>query len=456
MTLYTLAWLVGGLATLSTAAIILQSPLKPRWKVAILAAVALCIAFFVVPQQNPWVVFLGLLAFNIGVRPLKSASASGRSALVSVALAAVAVFAAGLYLSDDPSAYTGSLVADIRANVARRWEQIVDESARLTDSLGVTVRPASKAAEPAPPPKRSVRRNLARIRELLLPVDCRDILSAVDELDVRIAEMQKTVVKAEGERVRHPDEAEKYDARIAEIKARKATLEQARAEQAALVIANLRDIGLSLPGNAAERCVFPVNVESLIDNAVVAKDIAVVVENLGRFLDSEDLATAKRYFGMYLVMIDVQAECFRQYLEKSEDGEWRRGINDILRDAEAAARSDEANAAQPRFKEAEREIFRHNAETNRRTIEAGRAYLDLLRQHEEIIRGKLREAERIREVAQSSWNTVSLASDLRDIVKTSHEAFESLLSLELPPLALFDDAALQAEFDAITRKLKKD
>jgi hypothetical protein len=93
---------------------------------------------------------------------------------------------------------------------------------------------------------------------------------------------------------------------------------------------------------------------------------------------------------------------------------------------------------------------------NKKTIEAATAYLNLLKQFEEIIRGKLREAERVREVAQSSWNTVSLASDLKEIVKTSHEAFEALLSLELPPLALFDDSALQAEFDAITRKLRKE
>ena len=219
---------------------------------------------------------------------------------------------------------------------------------------------------------------------------------------------------------------------------------------------NLRSIGLNMPGSAAERCIFPVNVETLIDNAVVAKDIAVVVENLGRFLNSEDLETAKRYFGMYLVMIDVQAEGFRQYLEKSEDGEWRKGINEILRGAEAAVKSDTANAAQTRFTDHEREIFRKNAAMNKKTIEAATAYLNLLKQYEEIIRGKLREAERVREVAQSSWNTVSLASDLKEIVKTSHEAFEALLSLELPPLALFDDSALQAEFDAITRKLRKE
>ena len=124
--------------------------------------------------------------------------------------------------------------------------------------------------------------------------------------------------------------------------------------------------------------------------------------------------------------------------------------------AETAVKSDTANASQTRFTDHEREIFRKNAAMNKKTIEAAKAYLDLLKQHEDIIRGKLREAERVREVAQSSWNTVSLASDLKEIVKTNHEAFEALLSLELPPLALFDDSALQAEFDAITRKLRKE
>jgi hypothetical protein len=211
-----------------------------------------------------------------------------------------------------------------------------------------------------------------------------------------------------------------------------------------------------MPGDAAERCIFPINVATLIDNAVVAKDIAVVVENLGHFVDSKDISTARRYFGMYLVMIDVQIEGYRKYLQKSENGEWSKGINGILRKAESAMKSDTAKAAQTRFDEKQRETFRKNAERNAKTIEAAKAYLDLLKQHEEIIRGKLLEAERVREVVHSSWITVNLASELMATIKTSQEAFEAMLSLELPPLELFDDEALQAQFNDITRQLRKD
>ncbi len=452
MNWYAIAWIVGGLVTLSTFSIILRARLSDVGKAVLALVVALTALVFIVPKKNPLAVFLGLLLLNASVRPLLMRSGSVIATLASL-LASVAVIAAGSVLfSPDTFEYSGNIVADIQANVSKRWEKIVAECESVVEDYQRTVKPGAKPKAP----KKSERRQLDRVRELLLPLNCHDLLATVDDLDRRIAATQKEIVKAEGARVRHPDEAEKYDARIEAVKEKKSKLEAERANQAQKVLDNLRNVGLNMPGSAAERCIFPVNVEKLIDNAIVAKDIAVVVENLGRFLDAEDLETAKRYFGMYLVMIDVQTEGFRQYLEKSENGEWRKGINEILRGAEAAVKSDTANAAQGRFTDHEREIFRKNAAMNKKTVEAATAYLDLLKQHEDIIRGKLREAERVREVAQSSWNTVSLASDLKEIVKTSHEAFEALLSLELPPLALFDDSALQAEFDAITKKLRKE
>ena len=452
MVIYALSWIIGGLVTLSTVSIICRAHLSSVGKAILCGIVAAAILLFVLPEKNPLIILAGHVLLNVGVRPLQMRTPSIILSLVALLVSVCAVVAVNTYFAEGGAGYSGNIVADIQSNVAKRWEKIVAECGSAVDVYQKQAKPGAKPKAP----DRSTRKQLDRVRELLLPVDCHDLLAVVDDLDKRIAETQQDIVKAEGERVRHPDEAEKYDLRINDIKDKKAKLEAERANQAAKVMENLRSIGLNMPGSAAERCIFPVNVETLIDNAVVAKDIAVVVENLGRFLNSDDLTTAKRYFGMYLVMIDVQAEGFRQYLEKSEDGEWRKGINEILRGAEDAVKSDTANAAQTRFTDHEREIFRKNASMNKKTIEAATAYLNLLKQHEDIIRGKLREAERVREVAQSSWNTVSLASDLKEIVKTSHEAFEALLSLELPPLVLFDDSALQAEFDAITRKLRKE
>lgn len=451
MNWYAIAWILGGLVTLSTVSIILRANLSSIGKAILCGVVAAAALLFILPEKNPLLVFGGFVLLNAGVRPLQMRVPSIVLAITALLASVCVVAGVNTYFSEGRTEYSGDIVADVQANVANRWEKIVAECGGLVD-VYIKMKPGDSPR----PPKRSQRKNLDRVRQLLLPIDSHDLLAAVDDLDRRIAETQKEIVKAEGERVRHPDQAEKYDARINAVRDKKAKLEAERANQAAKVMESLRSVGLNMPGSAAERCIFPVNVESLIDNAIVAKDIAVVVENLGRFMNSDDLSTVQRYFGMYLAMIDVQTEGFRQYLNKSENGEWRKGINNILRGAEAAVRSDTANAAQTRFTDKEREIFRRNAETNKKTIEAAKAYLELLKQHEEIIRGKLRDAERVREVAQSSLTTVTLASDLKEIAKTSNEAFQALLSLELPPLALFDDAALQAEFDAITKKLRKE
>lgn len=450
------AWIAGGLSMLQTLWMVGHSRMFPLWKGIVYALIAGVVLLYVVPQANPWLVFLSLAAFNVGVRPLDAREPSALAALLSLGLTLAVVVAGNLLLDGDAVAYGGDLGACVRQNVAGRWEKIVAGSVRAVEKMRLETRSASKAGKPAPGPSKAARKELRKVRELLLPVDCEDILAAVDDLDAKIERVQKELVEAEGARVRHPEEAGKYDARVEAVRAKKASLETERGVQAAKVMENLRGMGLNIPGDAADRCLFPVNVETLIDNAIVAKDIAEVVEQLGRFMASEDLETAKRYFGMYLVMIEVQAESYRMYLEKSENGEWRQGITSIRKNAEAAALSDEAMSKQARFKDNEREIFRKNAATNRKTVEAADAYLDMLRQHETVIRGKLAEAERIREVAQSSWTTVNLASDLLAIVKTSNEAFQALLSLELPPLMLFDDTALQAEFDAITRKLRKE
>ncbi len=452
MNWFALAWILGGLVTMSTFSIILRARISEVGRGVLAVMVSLAILAFVVPMKNPLTIFLCLLVINAGVRPLLMHSGSILLTLGSLLASIAVVGAASFLVTPDTFEYSGNLVADIQVNVAKRWEKIVSESGLVVDKIAKDTRPVTKSK----PPTRGMRRQLERVRELLLPVDCHDILAAVDELDGRIAATQMEIVKAEGDRISHPEAAGKFDARIEAVKEKKANFEAERAKQAGKVIENLRKIGLNLPGNAAERCIFPVNVETLIDNAIVAKDIAVVVENLGHFVDSKDISTARRYFGMYLVMIDVQIEGYRKYLQKSENGEWSKGINGILRKAESAMKSDTAKAAQTRFDEKQRETFRKNAERNAKTIEAAKAYLDLLKQHEEIIRGKLLEAERVREVVHSSWITVNLASELMATIKTSQEAFEAMLSLELPPLELFDDEALQAQFNDITRQLRKD
>ena len=89
------------------------------------------------------------------------------------------------------------------------------------------------------------------------------------------------------------------------------------------------------------------------------------------------------------------------------------------------------------------------------TLNAVAAYVKILDQHESIIQAKADDAARMLRVAENSYATVSLAGDFLALVKSSQDSFDALLQLQLPPIEIFNDAALQTEFMALTKKLKE-
>ena len=88
------------------------------------------------------------------------------------------------------------------------------------------------------------------------------------------------------------------------------------------------------------------------------------------------------------------------------------------------------------------------------TQQAVDAYVKVLDWHEEVIARKAEDAARMLTVARSSLATVTLAGDFLSLVQTAEDTFDALLQLELPPLEIFDNTALQAEFSALTEKLR--
>nr|MBO6294363.1 hypothetical protein [Schwartzia sp. (in: firmicutes)] len=238
--MYALAWILGAAIALNALSTILRARLSRLGKTILCVAEIAAIAIFVVPQTNPLAVLASFVLLAVGVRALRTKLPFVPVPMAAVLASVAAVAVLGTYCSPETVEYSGNVVEGVRKNVAGRWERIVEECDRVVDVYRKRAVPGAKPAAPG----RSERKRLAHIRELLLPVDCRQILSAVDDLDKRIAETNDELVRAEGARIRHPDEPEKYDARIAAVKLKKEALEKERAVQASKVQETLRSIGL--------------------------------------------------------------------------------------------------------------------------------------------------------------------------------------------------------------------
>ena len=300
-----------------------------------------------------------------------------------------------------------------------------------------------------------IRAQLERVRELLLSTDAQEILEDVDELDEEISGMEEEIREVQKDRqLAEAGDREDYTKKLDELAGKKAALQDRRREAAAKVCAELRAIGLNVGGKAAEDCLFTANFGDIIDGVVVSKNVSVVVDNLRELMAVGDVTASRRYYGMYLVLVDVQIACFEDYLQKSRGGTWRGRLNRMRDDAVALRDRAQAAIAAQNYLPGQDANLAQSLRQNGDTLKAIDAYLKVLDAHEAVIAEKLATAQKIREVIEISYETLILAGDFIQFAKSSQDLFDSLQQLDLPPIEMFNDAAIQQEFVEITKKLK--
>ena len=357
---------------------------------------------------------------------------------------------------------TCKIVDDVKASVKSGWKKLEKYSDKIaalreerknlpaTSSWTKLWCDTNKSDQDA-----KIRKQLGRVRELLLSTNAQKILEDVDDIDEEIASIEEDIREAQKER-QLADEADKdgYTKKLDELAGKKAALQKRRREEAAKVCAELKALGLNVGGKAAEECLFTANLGDIIDGVIVSKNVAVVVENLRELMMVGDVMASRRYYGMYLVLVDVQIACFEDYLEKSRGGTWRGKLERMREDAIALRERAQAALASENYLPGQDAHLAQSARQNEATLKAIDAYLKVLDSHEAVIAEKLATAQKVREVIAISYETLNLAGDFIQFAKSSQDLFNSLEQLTLPPIELFNDAAIQQEFVEITKKLK--
>ena len=359
---------------------------------------------------------------------------------------------------------TSKILDDVKASVKSGWKKLEKYSDKIAELREERKRlpetsswkklwcDTNKSDQDA-----KIRKQLGRVRELLLSTNAQKILKEVDELDEDIAEVEEDIRKAQAER-QLADEGDKadYAKKIDTLFGKKSALQKRRREEAAKVCAELKALGLNVGGNAAAECLFTANLGDIIDGVIVSKNVAVVVENLRELMMVGDVTASRRYYGMYLVLVDVQIACFEDYLEKSRGGIWRGKLERMREDAIALRERAQAALATESFLPGQDAHLAQSTRQNTATLKAIDAYLKVLDSHEAVIAEKLATARKVREVIAISYETLNLAGDFIQFAKSNQDLFKSLEQLTLPPIELFNDAAIQQEFIEITKKLKED
>ncbi len=300
---------------------------------------------------------------------------------------------------------------------------------------------------------KAIAHHLEEGRRLLLSENAVTILAQCDKVDGKMAEVSRELEKIRAEKVTNPSRLRKLSRRERKQVANLEKLEREREKARKAAAAEIRAVGLKVDDATIDAFLSNVAANTLIDNAVVAGNVRAAVDRLQSLMRDDDIETSRKYFGMYIVLVDIQLECFRQFLEENEE-KWIAGVDRILKEARAARKTAERNAKDSSFSEEQRAIFISNVSANDAVIGAATAYRRMLADQAAAVEEKRVLTEKIRETAQNSYDTVRVAGDFAELVRAGRTTFDAIIGMELPPLSVPADSALLGEFAEITRRLR--
>lgn len=348
------------------------------------------------------------------------------------------------------------IVEDIKGNVRDNWRKVAEHCQQIQKLDAELPNLPDKAwfSTDKQDQLEKIRGYQQRIREELLSVDTRKILEKAEKLAKKIASKKQEIVELKEERgFAPPEKQKKFDA---SIQKKQEELQRLTAEHAAeleKVKKELDAIGLHAKGGNLNVLLAMADRADIIDTVIVAKGIGEILGSLREVLKDGDALSAKRYYGVYVALVDVHIFCYEQYLAKSRYGEWRSGLARIETNAVAAVEAANTAIASGDFSAAQCDIFRKTIANNNTLMTGVKLYRKLLDAHETAIERKLPEARKRRTVAKNLYDTISGMVDFGNILQSSQDDFSAVMELELPDIAILDDSATEAQLDAISKML---
>lgn len=280
----------------------------------------------------------------------------------------------------------------------------------------------------------------------------------IAERRAQISQARADIDQFRRERIAAPEESmlqatrADYDARI---DAREADIRLYRAELARIKgeFANeLRTMGLQLDTEQIDLLLATVVGDNIVDLGILFDNVKTITQQLEGLVEEsgEDLESARRYYGMYVILLRALAQMHDQVIAAIND----RYIPRISAIAERAASLSDETRALLRSQPEREAILGNNLEAQQLTIDAAGVYRDyLIEQRSQVEQAR----DRLNADIDTAWNTyqtVQVSGELVDLVQSSRTLLDSLLDREVPPLRPFQNVEMQRELEKLTRQLR--
>jgi hypothetical protein len=238
-----------------------------------------------------------------------------------------------------------------------------------------------------------------------------------------------------------------------EIREREALLNEQQAAIEALhteTAIALRAMGLDIDATGLEFLLSTVVGDDVIDMTLAFEQVRQLTAQLETLTadSGEDVATARRYYGMYTILLRTLDRMHATLLD-SISNDYQPRIAAIAERARTLRKETRTLLARN-----DNAVLASNLEAQQLTIDAASRYIEYLQgQQRQIELSRKRLADDIA-IARNTYETVKMSGDLVVLLQNSRQLLNQLFRLQVPPLRAFENRAMKREFQRLTTSLR--
>ena len=382
----------------------------------------------------------------------------------TVAGGRVAITLAALFLLSASSVFAAS-EDSLPSYLVEKWGSLTET---LSDALSLrdkqeTLPASSWFGADRISNARKIDELLDRALEILAQGRAGDLRRQALELRAEIPKLRLEADGLRNQRISAPESSRlpwvrtraKIDERLSELEGEIADRERALSAVNAQLAEALHGLGLQLDDRQIDILLSSVTGDDLLQNAVVFSNVRAMVEKLAELSreDRDNLEINRRYSGLYLVLNDLLIHT-QEELVRRIDGEYKPRLGEIGREAEALRKEALAKASQAGYSDSQKKSFALNAESNAMTLRVAELYTRLLDSQRKGILDNLADLRRSRDLAENTYRTVRSSGDLRNLIRSGLELFDSIHALSMPEILPFENEAIRREFEEINKRLR--
>ena len=309
-----------------------------------------------------------------------------------------------------------------------------------------------------------IKKVLRDAQEILLSADAMKLVDRSEVIKKRLPELYAEIEHYKNKRIGAPDKSYNpftdtvadCDKKIAKAEKDIKRLNRELRDIRDKIAAELRSWGMKLTDQQAEVLFSSVVGDSLLKNAVIFENVKGVTQQIAELMaqNKADTTVARKYYGMYVTLIDVLLDSQYGFIDKI-DKEWAPRVQSISEGANASLKEARAGLTRQDFTREQKNILRANAESNELTVKAAGQYSKLLSMQKASVEKCIRSIKRDREVAVNTYSTVQHISDMDTVIHSGLQLFDVLATMQLPEIQIFDNSGVRKEFDEITKRLQQ-